>query len=314
MRKGDTLEQNNKLIRLNKNLTNEVEKEEASNKKRVTRSKAKVETESSAKSFRMISKIEPQKAKGRYNIFIDDAFAFGVDEEVLIKFELNRGLHIPKELQTKIENEESYYKAYNKTLNYLSYSLRSEKQIKDYLIKNEFEHYLERMIEHLKKIKLIDDLVYAQSYVRTQANINQKGPRNIIQELYRNGVSESEVMTALEEYPYEQQFENATELASKQWKKMKKHSATEGKNKVKRYLLNKGYSFEMIDEVLQEVDLEKNEDEEYEALLKQAIKVDKRYARKYEGYELKQRLKAFLFSKGYPTELINRYFDEKDLD
>src|SRR5699024_2895738 len=128
-------------------------------------------------------KIEPQKRKGRYNIYINDDFAFGVDEEVLIKFELSKGLHVTKELQKKIENEDSYYKAYQKTLNYLSYSLRSEKQSGDYLAKHELYHFSERMVEQLKSMRFIDDLNFAESFVRSQANINEKGPRNIEQDL-----------------------------------------------------------------------------------------------------------------------------------
>lgn len=267
-----------------------------------------------AKNFRMISKIQPQKAKGRYNVYINDDFAFGVDEEVLIKFELTKGLHITKEMQKKIENEDSYFKAYQRTLNYLSYSLRSEKQIRDYLVKHELEHYSDRMVEQLKSLRFIDDLNFAQSFVRSQANVNQKGPRTIEQDLKQKGISEINILTALDEYPYEQQLENAIELADKQWNKTSKSSARESVQKVKRYLLNKGYSFEIVGEAMDEIDTEKDSEEEYDALVKQGDKAEKRYARKYDGYDLSQRIKAYLYSKAYPTDLINRYMDEREIE
>lgn len=272
------------------------------------------ETTTSAKNFRMISKIQPQKARGRYNVYINDEFAFGVDEEVLIKFELNKGLHITRELQKKIENEDSYFKAYQKTLNYLSYSLRSEKQIRDYLVKHELEHFSDRMVEQLKSMRFIDDLNFAQSFVRSQANINQNGPRKIEQGLKQKGISETNILTALDEYPYEQQLENAIELAEKQWNKTNKSSARESVQKVKKYLLNKGYSFEIVGEAINEIDTDKDSEVEYNALVKQGDKAEKRYSRKYEGYELSQRLKGYLYSKAYPTELINRYMDEREID
>lgn len=265
------------------------------------------------KSFRLISKIEPQKRRGRYNVFINDQFAFGVDEEVLLRFELKKGLHITTELQKKIENEESFYKAYSRVLNYLSYSLRTEKQICDYLAKHELNHFEDRIIEKLKAVKLIDDLIYAESYVRTMANVNQKGTRNIIQDLKMRGVSENEILDALEEYPEEQQLENAIQLAEKKWAKTKKSSTFDSIQKTKQYLVNKGYSFEIADQAIEAIDTEKDEDEEYEGLEKQAEKALKRYSRKYKGYELSQRLRAFLYSKGYANELINRYVDERDL-
>ena len=268
----------------------------------------------SLKTFRMISKIEPQKRKGRYNVYINDMFAFGVDEEVLLRFELKKGLHVTPELQKEIEAEDTFAKAYSKTLNYLSHSLRTEKQIRDYLIKNEIDIYTDRIIGTLKELKLIDDLIYSESYVRTMANVNQKGPRNIEQDLKQRGVSEHTIMDALMEYPEEQQLENAIDLAEKKWMKTKNSSTFESIQKVKQYLVNKGYNFEQADQAISTIDTEKDQDEEYRSLEKQAEKAYKRYARKYEGYELNQRLRAFLYSKGFQNELINRYLEEREIN
>ncbi|SHE44896.1 regulatory protein [Atopostipes suicloacalis DSM 15692] len=296
------------------NLGKENKKKENKQVKKSNEKQSNSKKDVSSKSFRMISKIEPQKRKGRYNVYINDDFAFGIDEEVLIKFELNKGLHVTKELQEKIENEDSYYKAYQKTLNYLSYSLRSEKQIRDYLAKHELYHFSDRMIEQLKSMRLIDDLNFAQSYVRSQANINQKGPRNIEQDLKQKGIKEEFILTALDEYPYEQQLENAISLASKKWGQTSKNSEIESVQKVKAYLLNKGYTFDLVNEAITAIDTEKDNEVEYNALVKQGDKAARRYSRKYEGYELTQRLKGYLYNKGYPTELINRYMDEREME
>lgn len=307
-----------KLINLSKENKNEIKdkakKITQKQKSEKDKKQKKLNKEVSSRSFRMISKIEPQKRKGRYNIYINDDFAFGVDEEVLIKFELNKGLHVTKELQKKIENEDSYYQAYQKTLNYLSYSLRSEKQIREYLVKHELYHFSDRMIEQLKSMRLVDDLNFAQSFVRSQANMNQKGPRNIEQDLKQRGIKEEFILTALDEYPYEEQLENAITLASKRWNRTSKNSEIESIQKVKAYLLNKGYSFDIVDEALAAIDTEKDSELEYDALVKQGDKAVRRYSRKYEGYELSQRLKGYLYNKGYPTELINRYMDEREMN
>lgn len=301
----------NNLINLNESTKNPKKETPSKDKKEVSKKEIK---STEAKSFRMISKIEPQKRKGRYNVYVNDEFAFGVDEEVLIRFELTKGLHITRKVQNQIENEDSFYKAYQKTLNYLSHSLRTEKQIRDYLFKNELGHFNERIIEKLKTAKLIDDLVYAQSYVRSRANVNQKGPRNIEQELKQKGVHEKHILTALDEYSEEQELENAIELAEKKWTKTKNSSEFETVQKIKKYLVNKGYSFEVADQAIDAIDTEKDEDEEYDALKRVAEKAHRRYSRKHEGFELTQRLRKYLYSKGFRNELINRYFDEKEVE
>lgn len=298
----------NNLINLS-NLTNKENKDNQRETPKQSETPSK-----SLKTFRMISKIEPQKRKGRYNVYINDMFAFGVDEEVLLRFELKKGLHVTPELQKEIEAEDTFAKAYSKTLNYLSHSLRTEKQIRDYLVKNEIDIYTDRIIGTLKELKLIDDLIYSESYVRTMANVNQKGPRNIEQDLKQRGVSEHTIMDALMEYPEEQQLENAIDLAEKKWMKTKNSSTFESIQKVKQYLVNKGYNFEQADQAISTIDTEKDQDEEYRSLEKQAEKAYKRYARKYEGYELNQRLRAFLYSKGFQNELINRYLEEREIN
>lgn len=299
------------LINLNE-ISNETPAETPKKTKPLKKKEKSSKKES--KSFRMITKIEPQKRKGRYNVYVNDDFAFGVDEEVLIRFELTKGLHITQKFQNKIENEDSFAKAYQKTLNYLSYSLRTEKQIRDYLFKHELGHFSERIIGKLKESKLLDDLVYARSFVRSKANVNQKGPRNIEQELKQKGVDDEDILTALDEYSADQELENAVELAEKKWSKTKNSSEFETVRKIKKYLVNKGYSFEIADEAIDAIDTEKNEDEEYDALVKQADKAHRRYSRKHEGYELSQRLRRYLYSKGFPKELINRYFEEKEVE
>ena len=298
-------------------LERKAKQEKNENKKRIkTRStaKQKEKMKNKGKAFRIISKISPQKRKGRYNIFIDNTFAFGVDEEVLLKFQLSKGMHISKELQEEIESEESYYKVYQRTLNYLTYSLRSEKQIRDYLKKHDAEQYSDRMVEHFKELRLLDDLNYAESYVRTMANVNQKGPRNVEMDLVGKGISDDKIALALEEYPYEQQFKNAQTLAEKRWRRAKNDSRVEGIQKVKQYLVNKGYSFEIADDVIDQLDTEVDEDVEYNALVKQGDRAIRRYSRKHEGYELVQRLKRYLYSKSFPSELINQFIDERNLE
>ncbi|MDN6195880.1 MAG: hypothetical protein L0I93_05270 [Atopostipes suicloacalis] len=57
-------------------------KNKEKNKKSYSKFKQEKKEDEIEKSFRMISKITPQKRKKRYNIFIDGDFAFGVDEEV----------------------------------------------------------------------------------------------------------------------------------------------------------------------------------------------------------------------------------------
>ncbi len=64
-------------------------------------------------------------------------------------------------------------------MNYLSYQLRSEKEIRTYLKEKEIlQEDRNKIVARLKELDLVDDLVYGESYVRTNIRLSDKGPKN----------------------------------------------------------------------------------------------------------------------------------------
>lgn len=260
---------------------------------------------------RKITKITTQKRKGRYNIFIDGEYAFPVDESVLIKYMLKKGMVVSKDLEKQIIASDTVQKAYQRSLSYLSHNLRSEKQVRDDLIAKGYEDQADAVIIKLKDMRLINDLEFAKSYVRTAALINRKGPKRIKGDLVHYGIAENMQLTALDEYPVEQQEENAVHLGMKKIRTLKKQSTIETKSKIKQFLLQKGYDMTVIENALSQLDYEKSDEEEWQALLKQANKAWKRYSRKFAAKERDQKVRANLYQKGFSTDLITRYLEEK---
>lgn len=261
-----------------------------------------------------ITKIETQKRKGRYNIYLDDEYAFPVDEAVLVRHVLFKGMEITKEFQRQLEQEDNFSMAFSRAVNYLSYSLRSEKEVREDLVSHEFS--LETaidVIEKLKEMKYIDDLTYAESYTRTAANLNGKGPYNIRQELKKRGIKETIIEQALLEYPMEQRIENGIAAAEKVLKRTKQSSSKETNNKVRQGLMQKGFNNDEITEILNQVDTAKDEDDEYEALKKQGEKIWRKQS-KLEGSKKIQKVKSSLYQKGFNGELINQFITEKEFE
>lgn len=268
----------------------------------------------SNKSVPKITKIETQKRKGRYNIYLDEEYAFPVDEAVLVKHVLFKGMEVTKEFQQQLEQEDNFSKAFSRAVNYLSYSLRSEKEVRDDLVKHEFSiETAINVIEKLKEMKYIDDLTYAESYTRTAANLNGKGPYNIRQELKKRGIKETVIEQALLEYPMDQRVENGIAAAKKVLKRTKRSSSKETTNKVRQGLMQKGFNNDEITEILNQVDTEKDEDDEYEALKKQGEKIWRKQS-KLEGSKKIQKVKASLYQKGFNGDLINQFIEEKELE
>ena len=72
-----------------------------------------------------ISKIEAQKRRGRYNVYLDGKYAFPVAESVLVKFRLMKGMELTKEQVQTITTADQQAHAYSKILDYLSYQIHS---------------------------------------------------------------------------------------------------------------------------------------------------------------------------------------------
>ncbi|WP_373472051.1 recombination regulator RecX [Carnobacterium alterfunditum] len=261
-----------------------------------------------------ITKIEAQKRKGRYNIYLDEEYAFPVDETILIKHILHKGMEVSDAYRQELEIEDGYRKAYVRSLVYLNYSMRSIKEIKDDLIAHEFtRETADQVVEQLKEQGYLNDLMYAESYTRTAANVSGKGPYVIKRELKKRGVNDEIIEEALEQYPFDQMVENGVALAEKVMRRSTRQSSRETSNKIRQNLMQKGFQSDVITQVLEQISTEKEEDDEYSALKVQGDKIWRKQS-KLKGAKKIQKVKSGLFQKGFAGELISQFINEKELE
>ncbi|RFU62990.1 recombination regulator RecX [Peribacillus glennii] len=262
-----------------------------------------------------ITKITTQKKHtDRYNIFIDygkgEEYAFSVDEEVLLKFQLKKGKDIDDFDLADIQYHDDIQKAFTLALNFLSYRMRSEAEVRAYLKKKEIDGpIVQEAVHKLYQYKYLDDLEFAKAFVRTQMNSGQKGPVTVRMELKEKGIDDKKIEDALPLYTFELQEEHARRLAEKSIAKEKNISERALKQKLEQTLLRKGFSTDVIVEALLNVNLEKDSDEEWGSLCHQAEKAHRRL-QKYTGFEYEQRMKQALFRKGFSIDSIERYLSE----
>lgn len=257
-----------------------------------------------------------QKNKSRYNIFLggdgEDYYAFSVDESVLIEFHLRKGLELNDEEIEKIKQKDELQKFYTRAIHYLSYRMRSRKEIYDYLEKNEVQQpFIEEIIRRLENEKLINDREFAEMFVRSRINTSTKGPRMIQNELKEKGISALIAQEALKQFTYEAQYEKTYKFIMKKLKGKTKHSFRKRLDQMKASLMQRGFSQDVIQAATAEFIDEKDEDEEWEALVYQGEKLLRKYEPKLEGYELEHKLKEGLYRRGFSFDQIQHFIDEK---
>jgi regulatory protein len=263
----------------------------------------------------VITKISVQKKnKNRYSIFTDtgkgEEYAFSVDEDVLIKYQLKKGMELDDLSVTEILYQDDIRKAYNLALHYLSHRMRSEGEVREYLTKKEIpEPTIQEAVNRLYKYKFLDDVEFSKAFVRTQMNTTDKGPEVVKIGLKEKGVSGKIMEEAMVEFPFERQVEKAELLAGKFVVKNKKDSSRILKQKLEQFLIRKGYPFSVIQLVMEESVTEKVVEDELVALRYQGEKLQRKYS-KWTGFEYKQKMKQALYNKGFSIEIIDRYLEE----
>ncbi|WP_204557861.1 recombination regulator RecX [Bacillus ectoiniformans] len=263
----------------------------------------------------LITKVSIQeKRKDRYNIFINEKYEFSVDESVLIRFDLKKGKELSRDELVAIERQDHVRKGLNMAIHYLSLRMRSEKEVADYLSKKEVEpEGIREIIATLYRLSYLNEAQFADAFVKTQINTTDKGPKTIERELKEKGLTDDLIEESLQSFDFDKQLEKAVHIAEKYRKKNKKESLMIQKQKIQQALVRKGYSWNVINEALEQLEPADDGEEQDAALMHQAEKVHRRYS-KFTGGEYKQKMKQSLYRKGFAISDIDQAIERLQED
>ncbi len=262
-----------------------------------------------------ISRITVQKKnKHRFNIFLkqdgNESYAFSVEEDTLINEHLHKGMELEQTTIDSLIKKDNLHKGYSLALHFLSYRMRSVKEMHTNLVKKELdEEQINVIIDRLLKDKWLDDQQFAQAFVQTKIQTTTKGPQLIKKELIEKGVVASMADTELENYSFDEQVEKVRKLIIKKQQQSNKASFKQQFNKTKQHLMQKGFSQDVITAAFDEVTYDKDDDQEWEAVVYQGEKILQRHQRKWTGFELEQKVKASLYQKGFSFDEIGRFVE-----
>lgn len=262
----------------------------------------------------VITKIGRQKNnKERYNIYINEEYSFAVDEATLIKFGLQKGKILEQHEIDDIVYEDEIAKAFNKALGFLSFQMRSEHEVRQKLLQAEFgAAVVEEAIRKLERLGFLNDESYSKALVETRKRTAKKGPAAIRQDLIKKGIDKGLQEQVLGEFSHSEQVELASELAAKQVRASAGKTPTQVKQKTQDLLLRKGYSYSVVNEVLEQITFERADDEWGELVERQGDKIWRKYAAKLTGSERNNKVKQALYQKGFPVDVITRFIEQKE--
>ncbi|UCD05434.1 MAG: RecX family transcriptional regulator [candidate division WOR-3 bacterium] len=145
-----------------------------------------------------ISKIETQKKnRKRSSVYIDGKFAFGISNEILLRFDIHEGEEIDEDLIQSVLLAKEKQQIRNRAYRLLHYRNRAIKELKDRLLKVGFDPALiQEVIDEMIENNTLDDRNFAESFVADYTKLRAKGNIFIRHELTKKGVA-SDVIEGL---------------------------------------------------------------------------------------------------------------------
>lgn len=240
-------------------------------------------------------------SNGQYKVNFDNR-DINLYEDVILKYELLLKKEISSKLLEEVIEFNNECEAYYVALKSLKSRFKSAFDMKQILIKKEYSsESVDKAIEKLLKQGYLNDLSFAKGFINNQIVTTNNGPKKIINELEKHHINDEIIYSEIEVFDRKLQLEKIDKLANRFYKSNRSRGGNILKRKIMTDLINYGYDASLVLEVLDKMDFSTDE----EIAKKEYEKLYKRLSRKYEGYELKNKIREKMYQKGL------NYNDEK---
>jgi regulatory protein len=197
-----------------------------------------------------ITAISQQKNnRQRVNIYLDGEFAFGLAR--IVAAWLQVGQEISDENIAQLQFEDGRETAYQRALKFISYRPRSQSEVRQKLqalniTQENIDYVLSRLIES----GILNDESFAQLWVENRSAMRPRGRRALAYELRQRGLDQKTIDQAVatiddEELAYDAARRRARKMHGPEW--------IEFRQKMFRFLAQRGFTYELCAQVVPRV-------------------------------------------------------------
>ncbi len=204
-----------------------------------------------------------KKGTSKVELVFDDGQILILSYEIFLKNGLRKNDDVSESHFLFLNKENEKYLIKQKAYNYLARRLHSEKELKLKLLKGKFDKELiDEVIGVMNSSNYLDDEEFAREFINEKkkkswgSNKNKAG-------LISKGISREIISNVLdEEIDEDVQYKKAYELAQKKLRSLsyKNIDKAKLKQKINTSLISKGFSFDIVRRVFEDIDLEENVD------------------------------------------------------
>lgn len=179
---------------------------------------------------------------------MDRELSFVLYKGELCRYGIAENQELPRETYRELMEELLPRRAKLRAMNLLKSRDYTEKQLEDKLRDGGYpEPVVQQAIEYVKAFRYIDDLRYAESYLKTFSG--RKSLRRMEQELQQKGISRSVLEQAIDSWQQQDGGQDELQMAYRLLEKKhydRENCSLKEKQKLYSFLMYKGFSAEVI--------------------------------------------------------------------
>jgi regulatory protein len=203
-----------------------------------------------------ITKISEQKRRqNRQSVFLDGAFAFGCNVNVVARFRLREGMQLSAQQVSAIQLGAVKQECFDRAMRFLQTRLHSRSELQRKLKRQEWgDAVIDAVLDDLARMEYLDDARFAKTKALAAAEHKKHGKRRAYAELIKSGVKGDVAARALEDvYEPHDSTRVARELAMKQRDRLLKLDPQVARRRLFGMLQRRGFEYDEIRPVIDDV-------------------------------------------------------------
>lgn len=199
-----------------------------------------------------ITSIEPQQhSTGRYSIFLDGEFAFGIGRDLLLESGIGKGDHLDQHRIDSILARDAIDRAVAAAMRALDQRIRSRRELYTRLQQKGFEpDAIDAALDRLRDYGYLDDERFAEQWIENRLAHRPRGKRMLEHELRQKGVDRQIIAETIDTLEVDDRAA-AMHLGQKQLGRISALPVAEQKKKLGGMLARRGFDYEVIRSTLE---------------------------------------------------------------
>lgn len=203
----------------------------------------------------LVIDIKYNKSKEVFEVIFEDETKLLLNYNIFEKYKVSVDMDFSETEILEMKYFSDIERAKSRAINYISGKLKTKYEVRLKLRENEFSNeVIDEVLEILENEEYLNDRVYCEIFIEDKKRLNGYGKNKIKSLLIQKGISKSIFEDFLDNFEYEDEFDNAVKMGIKKLNLLaNEEDKFKKKQKIINYLAYRGFGFDVINDVLKEI-------------------------------------------------------------